>query len=346
MFCGVKEDKPFIGKYNADLNPIWEKFIEYKFPFGVKPGSFYSFSRTPDGGYYLLSAGTGLKAQNSMADAVVTKLDRSGNLIWAKVYGGNGHEGLNDSDNDGSRSEIISTMDGGFAFAIHTRSKDLDIKETSVQWGPWVVKADNKGTIQWAKKLGADVPGGGGLPCGIREKGNGGLVVFGRGGTFRACTSDKEQVAWVVELSKNEGNIIAQNCFGGGDYDCIRSIVLSKNVAYAAGFNADNAWVFSFKIDNNLLSTADDDVLALQNTGFKIVQNPVQDFLVLDFKNTTNEQFKVEIFDLWARKVWEKKYEKGAHAEDRITMSSLPAGHYILRAVSGKGRVSMPFIKL
>jgi hypothetical protein len=149
-----------------------------------------------------------------------------------------------------------------------------------------------------------------------------------------------------VELSKNDGSVIAQNCFGGLKFDCVRSIVLSKNVAYAAGFNADNAWVFSFKIDNNLLSTADDDVLALQNTGFKIVQNPVQDFLVLDFKNTTNEQFKVEIFDLWGRKVLEKKYEKGAHPEDRIAMSSLPAGHYILRAVSGKGRVSMPFIKL
>ena len=339
FFCGVKSDKPFIGKYNADLNSIWEKNIAYSFPSGTSGGPILSFAKTADGGFYLLSTGVGLKSQYSQADAIVSKVDKSGNILWVKAYGGTNHEELTDGGSTSSRSEIIATRDGGFAFAIYSLSKDLDIQETSSQRGIWVVKADAKGIIQWAKKPGADEAGGGGSPSGIREKADGSLMVFGRGGSTAYCSIDKGLVAWIIELSRANGGILSRKCFGNTESDGVRSLFLANNTAYAVGFYDNDAWVFSYKIDN---TTPVAELNTSKQINVKLYPIPAVDHITVDFEGKKYTNLVISMSNILGQKIWNKKMGDGMFYTETIVFPEVPPGHFFINLTYYGGHMSKP----
>ncbi|MBU3742429.1 MAG: hypothetical protein FGM24_09125, partial [Candidatus Kapabacteria bacterium] len=96
-----------------------------------------SVQQIADGGYiltgYTASSGAGLD------DMYLVKTDASGNLVWAKTYGGTGRDYGN---------AVKQTADGGFLIAGYTLSYGAGGDDL------WLVKTDNAGNQLWHKTYG------------------------------------------------------------------------------------------------------------------------------------------------------------------------------------------------
>jgi len=98
----------------------------------------YSVIQTPDGNYVAagyISSNTGM-AESELAIGTnfwIVKLGNSGNLLWQKSYGGDGHE---------TAWSIISTADGGLAVAgsSGTNPDSWDVTGNHGQSDFWIVK--------------------------------------------------------------------------------------------------------------------------------------------------------------------------------------------------------------
>lgn len=85
------------------------------------------------------------------ADILLVKLDKNGNLLWNKVYGGSG------DDVHGSRggNPIIQTADGNIVFVGTTSSVDGDISMSNGGNEYWMVKVNaSNGAIIWERTVG------------------------------------------------------------------------------------------------------------------------------------------------------------------------------------------------
>jgi len=114
-------------KLDKDGNVIWQKTPE------GSDEDYASFMiATPDGGYIVAGdtrsndedvsknhTSTGL-----WADAWIVKLDKDGNIVWEKTYGG--------SDDDGA-SVIIAAPSSGYIVVGWTESNDGDVSKKSWQ---------------------------------------------------------------------------------------------------------------------------------------------------------------------------------------------------------------------
>jgi Secretion system C-terminal sorting domain len=122
----------WLKKINKFGNTIWSK----EFPLS---GSSYTYdiAQTADGGFVI--GGQTDQIGAGFIDALLIKVDSSGNFQWSKTYGGTGVENLTSLD---------LTADGGIVFTGVTRSvpgTDLDIL---------VVKTDSAGNLEWSKVYG------------------------------------------------------------------------------------------------------------------------------------------------------------------------------------------------
>ena len=89
-----------------------------------------------EGGYILVGYTNSNKIKY---DALLIKIDSSGNEIWNKSYGGSGVE---------KTWSLIQTVDGGFALAGYTASYG------SGGYDYWLVKTDSNGTMEWNRTFG------------------------------------------------------------------------------------------------------------------------------------------------------------------------------------------------
>jgi hypothetical protein len=134
-----------IVKLNADGSTAWSKLLT---------DTINNYARhictTSDSGY-VVAGMTNKHGENStlMGDWWILKLDRSGNEIWKKTFGG--------SDPDEAQY-IIETENGGLMVAGYTTSNDGDV--TGFHGKPWmsadfwVVALNANGELQWQKCYG------------------------------------------------------------------------------------------------------------------------------------------------------------------------------------------------
>ncbi|MDE3250059.1 MAG: T9SS type A sorting domain-containing protein [Bacteroidota bacterium] len=133
-------------------------------------GNTNSF-HTADGDITNFAHGIGLIPK---PDALVMKVDQSGNRIWDKEYGSFGFEGS---------PNLRLTNDGGFIFGVSTSAGYVfgagDITDpfysTSGDADEWVVKADADGNIQWNRLLGGSSSDGG--QSSLWQEADGGYIV-------------------------------------------------------------------------------------------------------------------------------------------------------------------------
>ena len=110
----------------------------------------YIIQQTTDNGYILggtsNSGISGDKTESSYDfDYWIVKLDKTGQLVWQKVYGG--------SNADAARS-IIQTSDGMLLVGGEAKSNDGDVSGNNGVQIAWILKLDQTGSLIWKKPLG------------------------------------------------------------------------------------------------------------------------------------------------------------------------------------------------
>ena len=100
----------------------------------------YSVQQTSDGGYIVAgqarSSDKDVSRNHGGYDAWVVKLDKNGNIVWEKAFGGTNYDGA---------FSVQQASDGNYVMAGYTSSNDGDVPESHGNYDFWIVKfADNR----------------------------------------------------------------------------------------------------------------------------------------------------------------------------------------------------------
>ena len=194
----------YIVRTDANGNMIWQR------TFGGKNDDGASFVHQADDGYLVVGYTKSFGAGGE--DFYILKLDKDGNKVWEKTYGGN--------DSDRARS-AVSARDGGYLVVGSTKSFGAGGMDGLV------MKLDRNGNKVWEKTFGASNED---LFHLIKHTSDGGYVIvgytksFGAGGSDfyivklyengdreweRFYGKDRDDMAWSVEQTHDGGYIVA-----------------------------------------------------------------------------------------------------------------------------------------
>jgi hypothetical protein len=260
----------FICKLNSSGNFVWAKRIggtsdeiaeDVALDASGNVYTFGSFAGTPDfdpGGstYTMTSLG--------QTDIYVSKLDASGNFVWAKQMGGTWWDSANSIAIDGAGDIIITgefsqtaDLDPGPGTATFTSNGADDL---------YICKLNSSGTFVWAKRIGST---SGDFSNAVEVDNSNNILICGyftgttdfdpNGGIFNLSSSGFEDV-YVCKLS-SAGNFIWAKNMGSNTVDYGKGLAVdaSGNVYTTGSFRATadfdpGAGVF------NLTSNGGDDI--------------------------------------------------------------------------------------
>lgn len=233
----------WVLKIDKNGNKEWQKTFG-----GLAADHAASIAETSDGGYIMAgqtaSTDGDVSINHGNTDAWVVKLDRSGNKLWQKTFGGTGNESV---------QSVIETSEGDYIMAGYTYSNDGDITGYHPGWGMdigssdgWVVKINKDGHLLWSRAFGGsrnDV-----FNSIIQGKDNS-YTVAGHtrshlSGDVGANHGDID--AWAVSLDK-DGKLLWQKPLGGSNGDFTNFITITQDGGYIlAGFTSSNDGDVSF----------------------------------------------------------------------------------------------------
>jgi len=152
-------------KTNAFGNVQWAKTYG-----GANFDRANSVQQTSDGGYIVTGRTTSFGAGGW--DIFLIKTDASGNIIWAKTYGGTNWDWA---------YSVQQTSDGGYIVAGYTTSFGAG------NWDIFLIKTNASGNVQWAKTYGGS---GDERAYSVRQTSDGGYIVAGYTTSFGAGSDD------------------------------------------------------------------------------------------------------------------------------------------------------------
>jgi len=225
---------------------------------GIYNDYITSIQQTSDGGYiiggYTDSFTTIFTTGNF--DALIVKLDSSGNISWSKTIGGTNIDDV---------YSIQQTSDGGYIIGGDTTSFGAGNNDLLI------VKLDSSGNISWLKTIGGTNDD---YISSIQQTSDGGYIIGASTASFGAGSYD----AFIVKLDSS-GNISWSKTIGGTNNDSISSIQQTSDGGYIIGgstasFGAGNYDAFIVKLDSSgniswsktIGGTNIDDVYSIQQT--------------------------------------------------------------------------------
>jgi hypothetical protein len=197
----------WVVKLDKSGNKLWHKTL------GGSGADFaHSVVATPDGGYlmagYTQSSDGGSSGFHGGADGWLVKLDKEGNIVWQKAYGGSAGDAF---------YSIAKSADGGYLLAGASQSNNGDLKNNKGQGDAWVVKVDVNGTLVWQQSVGGSEDDVG---YSITASKDGGCIMtghtFSNDGDVSGFHGDFD--TWVVKFDK-EGNVVWKRVLGGSGGD-------------------------------------------------------------------------------------------------------------------------------
>ncbi|MBC3791208.1 hypothetical protein [Spirosoma utsteinense] len=200
--------------------------IEWQKTFGGTRAEFATATIETSDGSYLVAGTTEstdgqVSGNHGQVDVWIIKINKSGNLVWQKTYGGTNFEWI---------WAITEAPDGGYALAGYTLSNDGDVSGNHGGTDVWVIKIDDAGNLLWQKTLGGT---GTEQVWAIKQAPEGGYILAG------STDSNDGQVSgnhgqtdlWLVRLS-NVGELLWQKTLGGTGHDNARSITSAIEGGY------------------------------------------------------------------------------------------------------------------
>jgi predicted secreted protein len=219
----------WVIKLDNQGNRVWDKTYG-----GSGDDAAWLLIQTTDGGY-AVAGGTYSKGAGG-ADFWVIKLDKQGNEIWDRTYGGSGLD---------VATSLIQTTDGGYAVAGGTYSKGAGKEDF------WVIKLDEQGNEIWDRTYGGSGNDGSWT---LIQTTDGGYAVAGWTSSKGAGGAD----FWVIKLDE-QGNEIWDRTYGGSGDDGATSLIQTTDGGYAVaggtyskGAGKEDFWVIKLDEKGNL----------------------------------------------------------------------------------------------
>ena len=228
----------WIFKVSNTGSLLWQKCYG-----GTSYEEAVSIQQTVDGGFIAVGQ-TGsndgdVTGNHGQDDYWLIKLDPTGNLSWAKCFGGSQAEWS---------GGVQQCSDQSYILAGYSNSHDGDVTGilgSSINY--WIVKVGISGNLLWEKSYGGgggladdransvtQTPDGGYLAAGLTNYDSIPGNVSGIHGTW--YTSD----AWVIKLNTT-GALLWEKCFGGTGNETAQDVILTHDGALAfTGYTESN----------------------------------------------------------------------------------------------------------
>ena len=184
---GAGDQDSLILKLSSTGSKVWAKTFGDSYA-----DQWNAIQQTSDGGF--ISVGLTLSA-GAGGDAMVLRLDSSGNKVWAKSFGGAGYDLL---------YSVLPTDDGGFIVVGSTTSFGAG------NYDVLMAKLDSSGNKIWAKSFGGSNREDANS---VRETSDGGYIVIG---VTQSISASKDLLVLKINSS---GNKVWAKAFGGASAD-------------------------------------------------------------------------------------------------------------------------------
>jgi len=212
--------------YQGEL--LWEKTFG-----GEENDQGYCMIETDDGGYAI--TGSTESKGNGKQDLWVLKLDRDGELLWEKTFGG--------EEND--QGKIILLKDNNHLIVSGwTESYGIIFSDY------WLLEIDQTGQLIWDKTYGGDDVD---KMNSLTIDSDNNLLALGI--TWSKGAGGKD--AWLVKLD-SEGNLLWEKVLGGSQDDELFQIISDKDYyfligySYSKGAGGKDAWLVKLDYNNDL----------------------------------------------------------------------------------------------
>lgn len=319
---------------------IWERFA------GGTPmwasGSGASVIQKADGGYMMLatispiSGSVSVPGHHGKSDFMLLNMDRSGNVLWMKFYGG--------ADSD-VPIELIETQDGGFICGGFSSSTEGDISKPLGNSDYWVFKVDKDGKMLWERSLGGSLNEYIGGMAGTCDNG---VILYGHTFSKDGLGDGLAGAADMLLIRlDNSGTILWHKLYGSSQGDWEGSITTTREGHYAfagvTGFadrdvtgtirGSGDYWLAILgddSLDNYCPIETPEPVGVKPDPAvvgaLKVYPNPVQGQLIIE----SSAPVLVTLRDLQGRVLLQS-------GNGSLDMSSLAAGMYLLTCTDTQG---------
>jgi uncharacterized repeat protein (TIGR01451 family) len=211
----------FVVRTDVDGRVVWSKYFDEGFREQAR-----AIIPTADGNY--LIAGTRVAKFGDNENLYLLKIDRKGNLIWSKTFGGPGNE---------RAADVVQDPDGGYTITGTIKAN------SNAQEDILVAKFDDKGNGQWIKNLGTP----------RNDEGNA-IIRFAQG--YALVGNSKNETGFdndiVLYRLNNNAEILWQRRLANSFREDGRAIIATKDGGIAiAGVINDNTDAFVAKFDAN-----------------------------------------------------------------------------------------------
>ncbi len=284
-------------------------------------------------------------------DGWIVKVNKSGNKLWDKVFGGNGGESITGITSTDNNSFILSGLSNSGISGDKT-------EENKGHYDYWIIKIDENGNKIWDKTFGGDNSD---TPHEIRKTIDGNYII---GGSSRSGISgDKSETRfggsdfWVVKIDK-DGNKIWDRTFGGSRNDILWTLFATSDNHYLlGGYSASDitgnktttnrgGWdCWLIKIDENGNKIWDKTFGGNYNDLlYEVQENDDGDYILGNWSATGINGDKTEHsrghYDYWlikidtnGNKIWDRTFG-GSGADNLMTLTQTNDRGYILGGIS------------
>ncbi|HIK12454.1 MAG TPA: DUF4347 domain-containing protein [Oscillatoriaceae cyanobacterium M33_DOE_052] len=273
----------FITKFDPNGNYIWAQ------SFGGTAGD-YGYKIAPDGSGNIYTTGhfyntvdfdpgpgtANLTAIGTLNDIFISKLDASGNYVWARSFGDGGYDSSLDITVDSSGNSYTT----GYFYATVDFDPGAGVASftsTGGTWDAFIVKLDPNGNYIWAKSLGSTGDDFG-QSIVLDNSGNTyitgsftGTVDFDPGPGVANLTSAGGDDIFVVKLDANGDYVWAKNLGGGSNESGYGIAADNSSSIYTTGYFSGTGDFDPNTGVTNLTSVGSNDIFIAKLTGSPIV---------------------------------------------------------------------------
>ena len=224
-------DDYWIIKLDAKGDQMWQRVFG-----GTGTEDLTVLISTKDGGYLLGGSSSssadsndtllGGKKENSRGslDYWIIKIDRDGNELWQRTYGGKYADVL---------QSMVATNDGGYLIGGYSNSPASKYKSIANLGNGndfWILKVDTEGLIEWQQVLGGSDEDQLKVVCQTKD---GNYVVAGNSNSLTRSAKNGTDV-WVVKIDLT-GSVIWEQAYNIGKNDILTSLIEQEDESFIVG---------------------------------------------------------------------------------------------------------------